>query len=173
MTRNTKIAIASLLVAVGIATRFLPHAWNMTPVSAIALFAAAALGLRWSLGTVVALMLVSDAVIGFYSWPVMVSVYGSFLVAALVGRAVRGRSFATVLAASIASSLFFYIVTNFAVWQWSPLYEKSLQGLVQAYIMGLPFFRNQLLGDIVYVSMFWGALALAAKAMPKLMLSRA
>ena len=30
------------------------------------------------------------------------------------------------------------------------LYAKTWEGLVQCYVMALPFFRNQILGDIVY-----------------------
>ncbi len=52
MKTHTKILIAIALVAFGVATRFLPHLWNFTAVTAIALFATNYLGAKWSMPTV-------------------------------------------------------------------------------------------------------------------------
>jgi hypothetical protein len=43
-----------------------------------------------------------------------------------------------------------------------PFYEKSVSGLAQAYIMGIPFLKNALLGDIFYVLTFFGVYELVA-----------
>ena len=49
------------------------------------------------------------------------------------------------------------MVTNYAVWQFSPWYEKSLAGLLESYTLALPFFRNTLLGDLFYSAVLFGA----------------
>ena len=38
----------------------------------------------------------------------------------------------------------FYLFTNLAVWGVSGLYEKSLKGLLECYILAIPFFFNTL-----------------------------
>ena len=37
------------------------------------------------------------------------------------------------------------------------MYEQTFRGLMQSYEMGLPFFRNTLLGDLFYVALLFGA----------------
>ena len=41
--------------------------------------------------------------------------------------------------ASVLGSCQFYLLTNFAAWLQLSFYPRSAAGLVQAYLMGLPF----------------------------------
>lgn len=46
------------------------------------------------------------------------------------------------------ASLAFYLVSNFGVfWYW---YPRTLAGLLQCYLVAVPFYRNTLLGDVVF-----------------------
>jgi hypothetical protein len=58
---------------------------------------------------------------------------------------------------SIAGSILFFLVTNFGVWATSSMYEKTFSGLMRSYQMGIPFFRNTLLGDLFYTALFFFA----------------
>ncbi|KKS74674.1 MAG: hypothetical protein UV47_C0010G0012 [Parcubacteria group bacterium GW2011_GWA2_42_80] len=58
---------------------------------------------------------------------------------------------------SLASSTFFFITTNFAVWASGTWYPKTSAGLLLAYEMGIPFFRNMALGDLVFSGVMFGA----------------
>ncbi len=157
MTNRNKIIIAIILVAIGIAGRFLPHLWNFTPLVAIGLFAGVYLGRHYAWIVPVVAMLISDLFLGFYSLPIMMSVYGSFALVGLFGYLMRKyKNFEMVLALSISGAVFFFLITNFAVWYWGPWYEKTLTGLVYSYTAGLPFFRNALLGDIIYTLGLFG-----------------
>jgi hypothetical protein len=69
----------------------------------------------------------------------------------------------TLLPASIAGSLIFYVVTNFVSWLFDPGYVKNSTGLVQALTVGLPaysstptwiFFRNTILSDLFFTVLF-------------------
>ncbi len=51
----------------------------------------------------------------------------------------------------LSSSLTFFVVTNFAVWAFSPMYAANVAGLVKCYIAALPFLQNMVAGDL-----FWG-----------------
>lgn len=130
---------------------------NFAPVSAMAMFSAVYLPRRLALVIPLALMLVSDFFIGFDFWPITVSIYASFLVSSLIGRWLRTRvRWWNVAGASLVGSIFFFLVTNAAVWQFTKMYAPGWAGLMQSYIAGLPFFRNTVLGDLMYTSLFFG-----------------
>ncbi len=54
---------------------------------------------------------------------------------------------------ALLSSIFFYLYTNFGWWLMSGMYEYSLSGLIRCYYMAIPFFRNNLIGNMVFVPM--------------------
>lgn len=147
-----------LLIAFGVVSRFLPHAFNFTPVTAIALFVSVYFGLRYSLVTLIGIMLISDVFIGFYHWQMMIAVYGSFALSAILGTFINKQSVRTIAVSTLGSSLVFYAVTNWAVWQFGTMYEHSFSGLMQSYIMAIPFFKNSLAGDLVYTTVLFGVM---------------
>lgn len=175
MSARTLAVVAAVLVVVAVAGRLAPHAPNFTPVAAAALFAGwcfASRGRAW-VGSVVpvAAMLISDLFVGFYEWPVMLTVYAALAAPALLGRRLAdgcsslggaGR----VAGASLASSVLFFVSTNFAVWAWSGWYERTAPELAAAFIAALPFFKYTLAGDLVWSAAFFGAFALMAARRP-------
>ncbi|MBI4128010.1 MAG: hypothetical protein HY459_02970 [Parcubacteria group bacterium] len=154
MVRNP--LIASLLILLIILGRILPHQWNVAPVAAAALLAGAILPRIWAIAVPFFGMLVSDFSIGFYEFPVMLSVYVSFIAAAFIGGWVRSFTPHRIVLASLASSTLFFLVTNFAVWATADWYPKTFSGLGLSYLLGLPFFRNTLLGDLLYTGLLFG-----------------
>lgn len=158
MTTKNKLFIAVILIALGIACRLLPHPFNFAPIAAIALFAGVYLGAIYALTLPVIAMVIGDIFIGFYSWQLMLAVYGSYALIGLLGLAVKKyKSVETVLGGSILASVLFFLITNFAVWQFSTWYAPTWQGLINSYIMALPFFRNTLMGDLFYTGVLFGA----------------
>ena len=158
MTTKTKLIISIILIALGAACRLLPHAWNFTPIIAAALFAGVYLGRKYAIILPIATMAISDLFIGFYEWKLMAVVYGSYAAVGLLGVAIKKyKSAETVMAGSIVAAVIFFLATNWAVWQFSPWYAKSFEGLVQCYILALPFFRNTLLSNLFYTPVLFGA----------------
>lgn len=150
------------MVVLGALARLLPHPWNFTPMMAIGLFAGyqgrkATTGI---LATLLALVL-SDAVMGFY--PGFWYVYAATLVPVLFGWLIRNRSGAgAIAAAALASSLSFFLITNFMFWVASGWYPHTLAGLSTSFLAGIPFYQNQVLGDAFYtVAIFGGYAALS------------
>lgn len=145
-----------VLIMLGVLSRLMPHPANFTAVGGIALFSGARLSLGKAAVIVVSTMVISDLFLGFHS--VMWATYGSMLLAVGIGRILTTRrSIAWVGSMTCVSSLVFFLVTNFAVWAVpGSMYPKTLEGLWQSYIMALPFFRNSLLGDVFYTSVFFG-----------------
>ena len=156
---NTNIKLALLLIISGVAVRLLPHPYNFTPIAATALFGGAYLPKRYALIIPIVAMLVSDIFLGFHS--TMVYVYGSFILTGLIGMWLREHKNAgNVIGASLVSSVLFFLITNFGVWA-QGAYARDITGLWESYVMGIPFFRNTLAGDLFYTGAFFGSYELA------------
>lgn len=161
-----------LLVILAALSRLMPHPANVAPIGALALFAGTyALSMK-STGSKTAAfvlpfvaMLASDLIIGTYTWQVMLSVYLGFAITLGLGLLVRKQlHWSTVVAASLVSSVIFFLLTNAAVWAFTPMYTKDFAGLTQSYVAALPFFRNSLLGDLAYTGVLFGMYAVATNA---------
>lgn len=158
MSNKSKLIISIILVSLGVACRLLPHMWNFAPIAGIALFAGVYLGKRYAVIVPILAMVAGDLFIGFYAWQLMAVVYGCYVLVGLLGVLIKKhKSAETVLAASIMASVIFFLATNLAVWQFSPWYAKSWEGLTQCYVLALPFFRNTLLGNVFYTGVLFGA----------------
>jgi hypothetical protein len=148
------------MMVLGACARLLPHPWNFTPLMAIALFAGShARKAGTAVLTTLFALALSDAVMGFYSgfW----YVYAAALIPVLLGRLIHNREGAgAIAAAAIAASLSFFLITNFMVWATGQLYPRTMAGLSACYLAGIPFYRNQSLGDVVYTVAIFGGYAL-------------
>ena len=145
------------MVVLAACSRLLPHPWNFTPMMAIGLFAGYE-ARRASTGVMATLcaLLLSDAVLGFYSgfW----YIYAAALIPVLFGRLSRNRGGAgSIAAAAVASSVSFFLFTNFMFWATSGWYPRTVAGLSACYVAGLPFYQNQVLGDAFYTVALFGS----------------
>lgn len=157
MNKNTLIITACLLVLFGIVVRLFPHTPNMTPITAIAFIGGLYLGRKWAIVLPLLVLLASDLFIGFYDWQIMLAVYGSFATIGLLGFvATKYRNIFPIGLSVVGSSVLFFLITNAAVWAFSPWYAKTVSGLLYSYELGLPFLKNMLLGDVVYMAVLAG-----------------
>lgn len=69
----------------------------------------------------------------------------------------------SVIAGAALGSFLFFVVTNFFVWLEGSLYPQVWNGLVECYTMAIPFYRNQLVADLVSTFVLF-EVAKAAKA---------
>jgi len=165
--RKYQIIVALALIVLAVMMRVVPHPANFAPVAAVAIFGGAVLPKRYTLLLPLAVMVISDSLIGWYSiMPVTWACY--VLIALASSKWLRGRGFGRGVAMVIGSSLFFFVVTNFAVWAQGGLYPRTLAGLASCYYMAVPFFRNTALSDLIYSGLLFGIYALAVKLGAKL-----
>ncbi|MFA5005278.1 MAG: DUF6580 family putative transport protein [Candidatus Omnitrophota bacterium] len=153
--------LAIILILIGILLRFVPHAANFTPVAAIALFAGVYLNKKQAFIVPLLLMVISDLFLGMHN--VVLFTWGSFALVTLLGFAVRKqKSVMGVISGAALSSILFYLITNFGVWAMG-WYPRDGQGLLNCYILGLPFLRNFSLATFLYTAVFFGAYELIAR----------
>ena len=152
------------MVVLGACARLLPHPWNFTPMMAIGLFAGyqARKASTGVLATLLALVL-SDAVLGFY--PGFWYIYAAALIPVLLGWLIPNRSgVGAIAAAALASSLSFFLITNFMVWASGRMYPNTLAGLAACFAAGIPFYQNQIAGDAFYTLAIFGGYALLKRS---------
>ena len=166
MTNRTfATVIALVLVAAAAASRIVPHPWNFTPMIACALFGGARLKHTWTAGlATLGCLALGDLALDAFPYAGMGWVYATMLVIVLVGRLLRSHpSAGATLAGALGAGALFFVVTNFGVWASSGLYEHTAAGLAQCFSAGIPFYRNQVLGDLIFTGAFFGLHALAMR----------
>lgn len=151
--------VGLVLVAV-VVSRYLPHLPNMSMVTALGIFAASVMPWRKALALVLAVRLVSDYFIGFFSWPLLVAVYSSHAFGVLLGWGL-GKVKSDKLkwlgigTAGLLSAAVFFFVTNFAFLY--SMYPNTWEGIFASYVNALPFLKGTLVGDVGYTVLFFGA----------------
>lgn len=73
--------------------------------------------------------------------------YLGFLLYWLVGRLVAKNTKLQLVGLPLASLLFF-LVSNLGVWLY--WYPRSITGLISCYLLAVPFYRNTLIGDLIF-----------------------
>ncbi len=168
-----------LLIIEGILLRVLPHPANFTPITAVAILSGVYLPKKWAIFIPIITLASSDYLLlylhpfsqqfltlnSFHSptelfYSTTPFVWGSFMISSLIGLTLRKHNrFMNILRGSIIASVQFFIITNFGVWAVG-YYPQNWSGLIESYTMGLPFYRNTLIGDIFYTSLLFGSFRL-------------
>lgn len=152
-----------LIILVAALTRFVPHMPNLAPVTALAIFGAVYLPKKQALVIPLAVRLLSDLFLGFFSWPLMIAVYAAHLIGFGLGLLVKKHSvslqgkFLGLTGAGMLSAIIFFLITNFAFFYSATEYTHNLSGILLAYYNGLPFFQGTLIGDVVYTLVLAGS----------------
>lgn len=131
-------------------TRLIPHPWNFTPMLAVGIFSGFYFKQFYlSLFIVILSMFIGDLYLGFHS--TMFFTYISLAVAVIIGLYIKHFKFTEILFSGLASSVSFFIITNFGAWLTLAMYEKNFAGLLQSYTLAIPFFHNTLISTFLYL----------------------
>ena len=155
--------LAYLFVIFAVLARmpFMPHPWNLAPVAAALLYFGAR-GPRRQLWVPFALLAASDIILTKFvyafpfSWDHFVT-WAWYAAILWLGTGLREKSGAVrVIGAALASSVSFFLISNFAVWAAWQMYPKNFSGLMMSYAAGLPFFRGTVESDVFFSVAFFG-----------------
>jgi len=166
--KHSRLVAILSAVLVAAALRLVPHPPNFTPIGAMALFGGAYIGRRaLAFAAPLGALLLSDLVLGFYHG--MATVYFSVALIVMIGIVALSRvSPIRVGLAALASSILFFVVTNFGMWLFSGFYPRTLAGLEACYIAAIPFFQNTVAGDLFYAVLLFGGFKIAELLLPRL-----
>ena len=131
-------------------SRLIPHPWNFTPILAVGIFSGFYFkNFILSLFIVILSMFIGDLFLGFHS--TMFFTYISLALAVVIGLFIKHFKFTEILFSGLASSVCFFIITNFGAWLTLEMYEKNFTGLLQSYVLAIPFFHNTLISTFLYL----------------------
>lgn len=163
--------IPGALILAAAFSRLLPHPYNFSPIAAMALLGGATIGKKaWAFILPIGALFISDlcfqlftSTAGFYGWSQLVN-YGAFAFIVVLGMlALRKITLKNVLFTSLGASALFFIVSNFGVWLVAggvAPYTLNAEGLINTYVLGIPFLGNTVIGDLVYSGLLFGAYSL-------------
>lgn len=158
LKKYKKQLIFLVLVIFGLFFRFYSLPANFSPLLALTLFSGFYFKNKWGVLTPLAIMIISDFIIGFYFLPIIISVYLSFILIYFINKTENSEIKALNLVFStFLGSVMFFLVTNFSVWFFSGWYEFSFAGLLSCFYMALPFLKNSLMGNFFFVSAIFGS----------------
>ncbi|HXZ26872.1 MAG TPA: DUF6580 family putative transport protein [Terriglobales bacterium] len=163
--------LAYVFVVVAIAFRFLPQTLGFTPLTASLLYFGARMPRKWMWAPLLLMMAVDVYLTrAVYHYPFtydQLVVWAWYAGMILLGGLLKQKaSLARIAGASLAGSVSFFLVSNFAVWLVWNMYPKTLAGLGTCYLLAMPFFRNGVLGDLLFTAAFFGIGALVAARQP-------
>lgn len=150
MKFNRHIITGFVIILILALSRLIPHPPNFTPILGMAVFSGAVINHKLIAYIIpLAAMLLSDLYLGLHaSMPI---IYFSLAICVLIGTLIESK--VTILNSLLSLSfgvLAFFLITNFAVWYGSGMYELSISGLMTSYFMGLPFVQNTFISSLMY-----------------------
>jgi hypothetical protein len=153
---NIKIVLITLIIFLVSLTRIYPHPPNFTPILALAIFGGAYLpNKRTALLLPIIIMFFSDLIIGFHSQ--IYAIYGTIIMLSLLGNTIKTKNIKNLAITGFTGSVIFFIITNFSVWLSDGLYPLTTAGLIECYVMAIPFFHNTLISTLTFLAiLFFG-----------------
>ena len=126
-------------------SRFIPHPPNFTSLIALSFYIPAIFGMRY-LPALLISFIITDYIIGFHN--TVIFTWGSVILISLISKYFLNTIITRIIGA-LSGAVIFFIITNFGVW-FAGMYEANLEGLIQAYVMGLPFFGYSLISTFIF-----------------------
>lgn len=157
-----------LLVALGgVGRHWLIELPNFTPMAAVGIFA----GFYFRRVTVallvpLAAMAIANVWLPIYGSLLIATVcYTAFFLPVLLPRLLRrAPRMAQAAAYGLLPAIAFYATSNFAEWAAGSMYKRNFAGLIECYTVAIPFFRNNIAGDIFYLALVFGTYAIVQAA---------
>ena len=148
-TYKKQIFPISLILILAL-TRLIPHPPNFTPIIAVAIMSSYFFrNILLSCTVIIISMLLADIFIGFYKN--IFFVYLSLLLITYIFSHINRKiKLKNLFIFALLGSIIFFILSNFGVWILSEMYEKNLNGLINCYLLAVPFFVNTLLSTIIF-----------------------
>lgn len=142
--------------------------WNVTPMAGVALAAGAVMPTAAIAASVplAALAISNLALPGYGSSAMAVIVFAATAWPVLLGRFVRSGRWMAILGGALASSLVFFLTTNFACWALGTMYPHTAAGLTECFVAALPFYRWMPVGDLAWTAALFGGMKAAALVRP-------
>ena len=134
-------------------SRIIPHPYNFTPLMAAGIFSGFYFR-QFFLGLFVIIlsMFIGDLYLGFHD--TMFFTYIALIIPVILGIFIKQFKFLEIIITGLIASTCFFLITNFGAWITLDMYVKDFDGLINAYILAIPFFHNTLISTFLYLFLF-------------------
>ena len=159
---KNQIMIAVAFVLVGVLTRTIFHIGpNFETITAISVLSGYLFkNKKLAMAIPITAMFISDLIIGnsnifLFTWSAYILMP---LIGALVNKIKTSKTLVkifTLEGAGFLSVLIFFLWTNLGVVLTTPMYEKSLSGLISSYINALPFVKPQFASTLIAIPVIY------------------
>jgi hypothetical protein len=162
-----------LIIVLATLTRFIPHAWNFSPVYGALLFGGANLKKRDSIWFSVITLGISDVVLTKFSYHLHVGWDEPFQMAAfasitMIGWMLKSRfSIGRLTFACLAAPTSFYLISDFGVWLGLNAYPHSWTGLLACYLAAIPYQGRITVSTVLFAGILFGAQQFHAARAPR------
>ena len=145
-----------ILILILALARLMPHPPNFTPIITVAIMSGYLFrNIYLSFTTLIISMLLADSFIGFYDNIFFVYIALLFIVY-IFYKISKKINFKNLFVYGFFGSLAFFLISNFGVWAlgthgiYDIPYEKNLKGLMECYVLAIPFFKNTLISTLLF-----------------------
>ena len=139
------LKVSLCVLALLSASRFIPHPPNFTSLIALSFYIPFLFGVKF-IPIVVLSLIFTDIFLGFHS--TILFTWGSVILIGLISKKFSKSSIIRLLGVTSGATIFF-ITSNFGVWM-SGSYGYNINGLIECYIMAIPFFGNTLISTLIF-----------------------
>ena len=147
--KKLSIVFFALILSVSL-SRIIPHPPNFTPIISLAIIGPFLFrNLYLCIFCILCSMIISDFFIGFHDGLLQIYLIIT-LICILFDKFKKKVNSINLLYLSFSGSLIFFMLSNFNVWFFGDLYAKDINGLINCYIMAIPFFTNTLISTIIF-----------------------
>ena len=151
--KNNYYIVVILSVIILVQSRILPHPPNFTPILAIGIFSGFYFKKFYlSFFILILSMFIGDIYLGFHN--TMFFTYAALSIPVMMGLFINKLKITSIFSSSLLSSICFFLITNFGAWITLDMYEKNLSGLINSYILAIPFFHNTLISTFLFLFLF-------------------
>ena len=151
--KNNYYIVVILSVIILVQSRILPHPPNFTPILAIGIFSGFYFKKFYlSFFILILSMFIGDIYLGFHNK--MFFTYAALSIPVMMGLFINKLKITSIFSSSLLSSICFFLITNFGAWITLDMYEKNLSGLINSYILAIPFFHNTLISTFLFLFLF-------------------
>lgn len=155
--RSSTFHYSLLWISIAIISRIIPHPWNITANTALAL----STGWLFSNNHALALSLLSfciaDCILAIIQHHPIFGYWSLFSYSGIGAITLAGQLLSRKLKTQhgmllVSSSIGYWLWTNLGVWLTTTTYSNNLAGLIDCYSMALPFLKSSLIGDSLWFS---------------------
>lgn len=149
-----------LWCSLAIVGRIIPQLPNINPLTALAILSGYVFEKKWAITITLFTLTIADVFLGlltiypiFGDWSLFT--YSGFICIAYFATRLRDRTKRSALwEYTLFSTLGYWLWTNFGTWIMTDMYTYDVRGFFECYLMALPYLRNALIGNILYLLIF-------------------